>query len=144
MKSVRRRSSKDLPFLHIPFHILHCYLLGLEPNLTVEIVSRDCIAAWTCMQRSEPEIIPSTLETLHYLYQDLRTSFLSYWFPECWQRRVFRGNRQVRVKVRWARLVRRLLRRWFDFGEDLLHLRRLRYGRVAPIAAATVVPAYYP
>ena len=81
------------------------------------------------MHRSEPEIFPSTFETLHYLYQDLRASFLSYWCPMYWQRRVFRGTRQVRVKVRWARIVRRLIRRWFGFGEDLLHLRRIRYGR---------------
>ena len=42
----------------------------------VEIVPRVCIVAWICMQRSEPEIFPSILETLHYLYQDFLSILL--------------------------------------------------------------------
>ena len=92
------------------------------------------------MQRTEPEIFPTTFETLRDLCVDLRSDFLSHCFPNYWKRRVAEGNRRVRVKVDWSRFVRKLVRKWLDFGDDLWHFRRLALNGTRGINLPALAP----
>ena len=77
------------------------------------------------MHTTEPENSHSTYQTLSDLYLDLRNDdCLSSCFPNNWERRVAEGSRKIRVRVRWMRLVRKRIRKWYAFADDSLHFCR--------------------
>ena len=76
------------------------------------------------MQTTESEEHPSA--TLRWVYFDLKQEYCSSCCPCLWSRVVARNEKRLCL-IRWERLLRKVLIRWFCFGADFLQLRRLRY-----------------
>ena len=78
---------------------------------------------------NNPPEFPTTFEMFWDLYQDLKASWCSYCCPCVWHILVRKGNCRVRTKVRWNRLRRNLLRRYYQslkFSLCLFWLHRIR------------------